>query len=142
MKKAIGFYLTLVAAVLGIAGAVLASYSSSLSTENALTNGNLVLTAGIIGAVLACVGAGASRRQGNHNPVTAITVLAAIALYSYTYGQCVLQRILLIAGLFSYNSGNTVGWSVFYATVACAVCMIVGCILLIVSSFCKTVKEA
>lgn len=142
MKKAIGFYLTLVAAVLGIAGTILASYSSSLSTENALTNGNLVLAAGIIGAVLACVGAGASSRSGDHNPVTAISVLASIALYSYVYGQCVLQRILLIAGLFSYNSGNTVGWTIFYATVACAVCMIVACILLIVSSFCKSVKAA
>ncbi len=142
MKKAIGFYLTLVAAVLGIAGAIFASYSSSLSTENALTNSNLVLTAGIIGAVLACVGAGASSRKGNHNPVTATTVLAAIALYSYVYGQCILQRILLIAGLFSYNSGNTLGWNVFYACIGCAVCMIAGCILLIVSSFCKSVKAA
>lgn len=141
MKKTIGFYLTLAAVILGAAGTALSSYSSSLSTENALSNGTLILAAGLVGAVLAAVGAFAAPAKGNHNPVTAITVLAAIALYSYTYGQCVLQRILLIAGLFSYNSGNTVGWSVFYATVGCAVCMILACILLIISSFCKTVKE-
>lgn len=142
MKKGIAFYLNIVAVILGIAGTVLASYSSSLSTENALSNNTLVMAAGFVGAILVAVGVGMTQSKGDDNPITAVSVLAAIALYSYVYGQCILQRILLIAGLFSYNSGNTVGWNVFYACIGCAVCMIVACILLIVGSFCKSVKAA
>lgn len=142
MKKGIAFYLNLVAALLGAAGVALAGYSSSLSTENALSNGGLVIAAGVAGVILVVLAAWAPARMGDHNPVTAVSVLASIALYSYVYGQCVLQRILLIAGLFSYNSGNTLGWTIFYATVGCAVCMIVACILLIVGSFCKSAKAA
>lgn len=142
MKKGIAFYLNIVAAILGIAGGALIGYSNSLSTENALTNGGMIMSAAIVGAVLAALGAGAFGSKKNHTPATAVSVLAAIALYSYAYGQCILQRILLIAGLFSYNSGNTVGWSVFYATIAVVVCLILGCLLLIVGSFNQTVKEA
>lgn len=140
MKKGIAFYLNLLAALLGAAGLGLAVYSSVLSVDNAITGLPLVIAAGVIGVVLVVLAAVAPARMGNHNPVTAISVIAAIALYSYVYGQCALQRIMLIAGLFSFNSGNTVGWTIFYVTVACAVCMVLACILLIVSSFCKTVK--
>ena len=117
MKKGTAFYLGAVAAVLGAIGVALAAYSSMISTDNALANMPLV-----------------------HNPVTALGVLAAIALFSYVYGQCLLQRIMLIAGLFSYNAGNTVGWNIFYVVVGCTVCLVAACVLLIVSSFCNNVK--
>ena len=140
MKKGIAFYLNFAAALLGAVGLGLTVYSSTVSVDNALTNLPLVIAAGLVGIVLVVLAAVAPVRMGNHNPVTAVSVVAAIALYSYVYGQCALQRIMLIAGLFSFNSGNTVGWTIFYLTVACAVCMVIACVLLIVSSFCKTVK--
>lgn len=142
MKKGIAFYLNAVAAVLGIAGVVLAVYSSTISTDNALMNLPLVAAAGIAGVVLVILGMVAPARMGNHNVVTAVSVLAAIALYSYVYGQCLLQRIMLIAGLFSYNAGNTVGWTIFGVVIASTVCLVLGCLLLIIGSFCSSVKKA
>ena len=55
-------------------------------------------------------------------------------------GTMVSDRVLMIAGLFSYNSQNMVGWSVFYATVTGAVAFVLGCLLLIVASFMKNAK--
>ena len=52
----------------------------------------------------------------------------------------ILSRILLISGLFSWNSMNTAGWKVFYVSVASMVCYVVSIILLIISAFLKTVK--
>ena len=95
---------------------------------------------GVVGVVLVVAAMLAPASMGNHNPVTTLGVLAAIALFSYVYGQCLLQRIMLIAGLFSYNAGNTVGWNIFYVVVGCTVCLVAACVLLIVSSFCNNVK--
>ena len=140
MKKGTAFYLSAVAAVLGVIGVALAAYSSMISTDNALANMPLVIGAGVVGVVLVVAAMLAPASMGNHNPVTALGVLAAIALFSYVYGQCLLQRIMLIAGLFSYNAGNTVGWNIFYVVVGCTVCLVVACVLLIVISFCNNVK--
>ena len=52
------------------------------------------------------------------------------------------DRVLMIAGLFSYNSQNMVGWRVFYATVTGIAAFVVGCILLIIASFMKNAKAA
>ena len=140
MKKGTAFYLGAVAAVLGAIGVALAAYSSMISTDNALANMPLVIGAGVVGVVLVVAAMLAPASMGNHNPVTTLGVLAAIALFSYVYGQCLLQRIMLIAGLFSYNAGNTVGWNIFYVVVGCTVCLVAACVLLIVSSFCNNVK--
>lgn len=142
MKKGIAFYLSAVAAVLGAIGVALAAYSSMISTDNALANMPLVIGAGVVGVVLVIAAMLAPASMGDHNPVTAIGVMAAIALFSYVYGQCLLQRIMLIAGLFSYNAGNTVGWNIFYVVVGCTVCLVVACVLLIISSFCNSTKAA
>lgn len=141
-KQGLAFYLNAAAAVLGVAGVGCAVYSSVMTADNGLTNLSMVAVAGVVGVLLAALAMFTPARMGDHNPVTAVAVLGAIALYSYVYGQCVLQRIMLIAGLFSYNAGNTAGWGVFYATVACAVCMLVACVLLMVGGFCKSVKTA
>ena len=141
MKKGTAFYLGAVAAVLGAIGVALAAYSSMISTDNALANMPLVVGAGVVGVVLVVAAMFAPASMGNHNPVTALGVLAAIALFSYVYGQCLLQRIMLIAGLFSYNAGNTVGWNIFYVVVGCTVCPVSYTHLTLpTSSFCNNVK--
>ena len=68
-------------------------------------------------------------------------VLGAIALYMYTLGGAAIQRVMLIAGLFSYNANNTAGWNIFYVSVAAWVCLLVGIVFLIIGSFTKSVKE-
>ena len=140
-KQGIACYLNILAAVLGLAGVILTAVSSSMSRDNALLGLPMLLAAGIAGVLLACLAVYAPNRWGNHNFVSAISVVAAIPLYTYVFGACLSQRIMMIAGLFSYNSGNTVGWSIFYVCIAAWVCLLVGILFLIVGSFLKSVQE-
>lgn len=141
MKKGIASYLNILAAVLGIAGLILTIYSSSVSTDNALGNLPMLILAGVVGIALVGAAVVLPPRRGNHDPISAAAVLGAIALYSYLFGSCVSQRVMLIAGLFSFNAGNTAGWNVFYICVAAWACLLLGILLLIVGSFLKSVKE-
>ena len=140
-KQGLAFYLNVLAVILGIVGVILTVVSSTMTTDNALSNLPVLVIAGIVGIILVCIAIYAPNRWGNHDPVSFISVVAAIALYSYLFGAAVSQRIMLIAGLFSYNAGNTAGWSIFYVSVAAWVCLIVGILFLIVGSFLKSVKE-
>ncbi len=140
MKKlAIGFYLNVLGIILGVAGVCLTAYSSFMNADNAFGNLTVMMAAGILGVIIAVIGLVAGMRS-NHNIVSAVSGIAAIALYSYVYGQCIIQRVALIAGLFSFNSGNTAGWQVFYMTIAAVACLVVGALMLVIGSFCKTTK--
>lgn len=108
-KKGTAFYLNLSALILGIVGVVLAIYSSMMTVENALTNLPLVIAAGVASLVLVAGAVLLPSRLGENSPVLMVCSLGGIALYSYVYGQCILQRIMMIAGLFSFNSGNAQG---------------------------------
>lgn len=140
-KKGLAFYLNGIAFVLGIAGVILTVYSSNVTADNNLQNLPLLIAGGVAALVLVLVAMIVPGIKGvNHDPITAVSVLAAIALYSYVFGQCILQRVMLIAGLFSFNSGNTAGWQVFYITIAAVACLFVGAIFMVIGSFCKSVK--
>ena len=141
-KKGTAFYLNLSALILGIVGVVLAIYSSMMTVENALTNLPLVIAAGVASLVLVAGAVLLPSRLGENSPVLMVCSLGGIALYSYVYGQCILQRIMMIAGLFSFNSGNAQGWRVFYIVVATVVCLLVASILLVVGGFFRSVKQA
>lgn len=141
-KKGTAFYLNLSALILGIVGVVLAIYSSMMTVENALTNLPLVIAAGVASLVLVAGAVLLPSRLGESSPVLMVCSLGGIALYSYVYGQCILQRIMMIAGLFSFNSGNAQGWRVFYIVVATVVCLLVASILLVVGGFFRSVKQA
>lgn len=141
-KKGTAFYLNLSALILGIVGVVLAIYSSMMTVENALTNLPLVIAAGMASLVLVAGAVLLPSRLGENSPVLMVCSLGGIALYSYVYGQCILQRIMMIAGLFSFNSGNAQGWRVFYIVVATVVCLLVASILLVVGGFFRSVKQA
>lgn len=141
-KKGTAFYLNLSALILGIVGVVLAIYSSMMTVENALTNLPLVIAAGVASLVLVAGVVLLPSRLGENSPVLMVCSLGGIALYSYVYGQCILQRIMMIAGLFSFNSGNAQGWRVFYIVVATVVCLLVASILLVVGGFFRSVKQA
>lgn len=140
-KQGIAFYLNILAAILGAVGLFLTVRSSTMSADNALANLSTLILAGVVAILLVCVAIVAPNRLGNHDPLSAISVLAAIALYCYLFGSCVSQRVMLIAGLFSFNDANTVGWSIFYTCIGAWVCLLVGILLLVVGSFLNSVKE-
>lgn len=140
-KLTLGGYLNAVAVLTGIVGLVLVIFGHTMSAANGLTNIATVVALGIVGVVAAFVTLFSTFKSGNHNTLGAACGLAAIALYLYVIGTSASQRVLMIAGLFSYNSMNTEGWRVFYVNVAAWVLLLLGALLLIVSSFMKSVKE-
>lgn len=135
------FYCNVLAAILGIAGVILTIVSSTMTVDNALPNITVLAVAGIIGVILVAVAAYLPNRRGNSDLISAAAVLGTIALYMYTLGGAAIQRVMLIAGLFSYNANNTAGWNIFYVSVAAWVCLLVGIVFLIIGSFTKSVKE-
>lgn len=140
-KLSIGGYLNALAAVLGLAGTILTIVSGMVSVDNPLTNTALIAAAGCAGVVLCLLAIFAPSRWGNFDILGSVSILGAIALYCYTFGAAVGQRVMLIAGLFSFNAANEAGWSVFYVSAAAWACLLLGCLLLVVSGFVKSVKE-
>lgn len=133
-------WLTVLAAIAGIVGVIFMLKSSNIDTAYAYkTVGKLTLM-GVCGVVLCLLAVWAPTVFGNHDIISTFGAVGAIALFMAIVGTMISDRVLMIAGLFSYNSQNMVGWSVFYATVTGAVAFVMGCLLLIVSSFMKNAK--
>lgn len=141
-KVKFGGYLTIFAAILGVMGVVLTIISSSISADNRLAHLPIIAAAGLAGVVLCILTVWAPTHFGNYDIVGTVSIWGAIALYCYTFASALGQRVMLIAALFTFNSGNVLGWSIFYASVGAWGCLLVGCVVLILSSFLRTVKES
>lgn len=141
-KFAVGSWFTCLAAVAGIVGVIAMLVSSNITTAYAYKTVSTLAVMGVCGVLLCLVSVWTPTRFGNHDIVSSFGCVGAIGLFMAVVGTMVSDRILLIAGLFSYNSQNMVGWRVFYATVTGIVAFVVGCILLIVASFLKNAKAA
>ena len=137
----IGSWLNLFAAIAGIVGLIALIVSNSISFAYALKNAGLVTLMAIGGILLALVAIWSPTKFGNHDFISTIAVVGAIALFSAVIGKMILDRILMIAGLFSYNSQNMTGWSVFYAVVTGAVALVIANVALIIGAFTKSVKK-
>lgn len=138
MKKlGAGSILNSVAAVLGIVAVVATVICSTMTTTYAMAS----LTTCIVAGVAAIILCGAAIALSKNDLVSSAAVLGAIALYAVVLNNLIQERVLLIAGLFSYDRANTAGWSVFAATAVAIVALLVGCIVLMVGSFQKKTKE-
>lgn len=124
--------INLVAAVLALAALILAVVSSNVVASEALINLPTVIAAGVAAVVLL-----AATVFVKNDIVGLVGALGAIACNMTVLNFCVSERILTIAGIFSYNSGNTDGWTVFYFVVASAVCTVLSCAAVMVASFMK-----
>lgn len=141
-KQGIGSYLNMAAGILGIVGLVAAAICSSMTVTYQLGNMGKIVMLGICGILLVCAAVYLPNRFGNHDYMSTIAVLLAIAVFTAAFGQILSERILLIAGLFSYDSVNTVGWQVFYVTVVAIAAFLVSDIVLIIGAFTNSVKES
>ncbi|MBQ8834843.1 MAG: glycoside hydrolase family 3 C-terminal domain-containing protein [Oscillospiraceae bacterium] len=129
----------ILAAVLGIVGVVATYVCSTISTDNAMVSLTSCLVAGIVGVVLAVVG---GIMASKNDLVRTICSLGSIATYMFVLSNLISERVMLVAGLFSYNAGNTVGWQVFYVTIVAGVAMLLASIVVIIGSFMKGAKKA
>ncbi len=139
-KQRVGAYLNLIAAILGIVGIIAAVICSNMTVTYSLGNLGMIALVGICGIVLAVLAICLPNFFGNHDILGTCSVLGAIALFAAAFANVLSERILLIAGLFSYDSVNTVGWQVFYVTVVAMAAFILADLLLIVGAFNKSVK--
>lgn len=140
-KLSVGSWLNVIAAVAGIVGVIAMIASNGVSTAYALKTAGTLTLMGVCGVLLALVAVWTPTKFGNHDFISTVAVVAAVALFMAIVGTMILDRILMIAGLFSYNSQNMTGWSVFYATVTSAVALVIACVALIVGAFTPSVKK-
>lgn len=139
-KQGVGFYFNVLALILGLAGLIVMGVSNSTAAAYAYNNYTTYNTLLVAGVALIALAIASPNRLGNHDIASTVGVLGAIAAFTWVVGSVINERILLISGLFSYNSGNMVGWQVFYITVGALVCLLVAVLLLIIGAFCKSVK--
>lgn len=141
-KFTVGSWFTVIAAIAGIVGVIFMLKSSNIDTAYAYKTVNTLTLMGVCGVVLCLLAVWSPTRFGNHDIISTFGSVGAIGLFMAVVGTMISDRVLMIAGLFSYNSQNMVGWRVFYATVTGAVAFVVGCLLLILASFMKNAKAA
>lgn len=141
-KWSIGSWLTLAAAAAGIVGVIAMKVSSSINSAYAYRNAGTLLLMGLGGILLCAVALWSPTKFGNHDILSTVSVVGAIALFMTVVGNMTSERILMIAGLFSYNSQNMVGWKVFYATVTAAAALVLASVILIIGAFLRSVKKA
>lgn len=139
-KQGAGFYLNALACIAGIIGLIAMIACSTVSSANALNDFTMLTVEAVIAIVLILFAIYAPSKWGNYDYGSTVAVVAAIALFTAIIGNVINDRILLISGLFSYNSGNTVGWQVFYVTVAALVCYVVSIVCMIIGAFLKSTK--
>jgi hypothetical protein len=133
MKKfGIGSYLNIAAAVLGVAAIVLAAVSSNFP-DKALPSLVSCIVFGVIGAVLCA----AAVVLANKDLIATVCGLGAIASFMAVLNNMIADRVIMIAGLYSFNTRDTVGWTVFYITIAAAVCIVLACASIIAGNFLK-----
>lgn len=121
-----------VAAVLALAGVIVAYVSHAYTSANAVSNVTMMIVAGVVAVALSVLPAFLK-----NDIVALVAPMGAIACMMYVFNMIISERILMIAGIFSYDAGNTDGWTVFYITVAAAVCLLVSVVINIVTAFGK-----
>ena len=135
-KLGLGGILELLGAVLGVVALILMIVCNSMGTEYEFTYATLLNLGAIAGAVLAVVVAFSPRFSFDKKGYLGLTAaVGSVFLYGFTAIQAVNERILVISSLFSWNTGNTAGWTSFYFTIAVVVCLVLASILVIVGAF-------
>lgn len=139
-KQGASFYFNVLSTITGIAALIAMVISSTMNEAYALNSFPLFVLGAAAGILLIITAVYAANRWGNYDFVSTFSVVAAIALFSTVIGGIIMNRILLISGLFSWNSGNTPGWNVFYASAVSIICYLISILLIIIGSFLKSVK--
>ncbi len=140
-KLRVGAYFNIIAAIGGIVGIVAAVICSNMTVTYSLGNLGTIAVLAVLAVLLCLASIYLPTRFGNHDILGTVSVLGAIALFAAAFGNVLSERILLIAGLFSYDSVNTVGWQVFYVTVVAIAGFLIADLFLIIGAFTRTVKD-
>ena len=141
-KMGVSAILKIVAAVVGLVGLVIMLYVNSLGSDYEFSSSGLLITGSVCGIVLAVLSAVTPLMSfDKHGWIGEICAAGSAFLLCYTAVQAVSGRIILISGLYSWNSSNEIGWTVFYYTIAVVACLAVAALIEVVATFLAPTKE-
>lgn len=142
-KKGIGFFIEAVALVLAVIGIVAMVVSGSMGVGYEFPNMPVYLVLSVVAIALVVVSMALDAKSADKGPgiVSLLALGVAVFILAYAGIQVVASRALNISAIFSWNSGDTTGWSMFYAAAASAGCMVVSAVLLTVAGFMPTFKR-
>lgn len=141
-RNGVGFFVGAIGLALAVAGAVAVVVCSLVSADYVLSNLPLYLL-GIACAICLEVAPRFVKLAGKAKTLVpfiargvSVFLLARVSL------DVIAARILLISGLFTWNSGNAVGWTVFSATVVATALLLASAVLLVIGAFMPEKKRA
>ncbi len=141
-KQRVPFYLDVLALVMMVVGMVYLIQSSVMTVTNRLGNLPWLIVALVVGMVAIVLDIWASNRANDKGYLTMICKMIAIAANVGVVGNALDTRVMMIAGLFTYNRGYQEGWAVFNVSKICFALLLIAALLLIVSAFFRPVKRA
>ena len=128
------FWLNAVAIVFTLVGTILL-ISTSATPGYSIPSSGL----GIAFAVLAIIFAGGSialaRKFGETHPIPSVLGLAALIFNVIAIAVIILGRANLAASLLTFDSYNSIGWSVFAVSISALIFFLLADIALIVGAF-------
>lgn len=134
-KNGIAFYGKLCSFLLALAGLVCFILSNTLSPANRMASFPALCGLSVLGLLFGCLSLILGKKGGKAGICALLSSILAVLLYTLVLGRQVNGRVLLISGLFTWNSMNLEGWRVFYFMVASAAGFLLSDLVLIVSSF-------
>lgn len=124
-----------IAAVLGVIGLAVVLVCNAKGGQCAFAG----LFGYVLGAALAIVFAGLSVWAPGHEwergLVGPACNIAGVIAFVLTAINMFAERILLVSGLFTWDSMNTMGWTAFYLTAAAAICFVAAALFLVIGAF-------
>lgn len=141
-RSGAGVIIGVIGLALAIAGAVAVVVCSTVSADYSLANLPLYLL-GIVCAICLEVTPRFLNLGGKAKTfVPFIAKGVSVFLLARISLDVIASRILLASGLFTWNSGNTVGWSVFSATVVATALLAASAVLFVIGAFLPDGKRA
>jgi hypothetical protein len=128
----LSFILTAVAVVFGLVGLIAYSITNSIAGY-AVSGGATAMV--IIAFIALLIDLACIIFFGADNKISAILGILAIVLTLVALGMVISSRILTIAAVFSYDSGNMVAWSAVKSAIVAIIGLLLTSIITVVSGF-------
>lgn len=128
------------AIILAVVAIIATLICNGMNASYALSAPGTIIGLEVLAIVLAAAGLVLNGKGTSGDLFGFLPILASIIVLMLTIGRLINERILLMSGLFSYNSQNTAGWQVFYVTVVAVAGLLLSALTLIISSFLRSRK--
>ena len=135
IKKSPALVAEVLGAILAIVGLVLTFMCSGMSEDYALASMGMYAAEIVAAVVLVALAAWSATRDADNGIIGLAATAVSVFLLVNVAVSVVGSRILLASGLFTWNSANQVGWSVWNSTITAVVVLLVAGLVLVVGAF-------